>query len=595
MRGRSLIIASVVVLLAIAVACGRIQVGGPDKRAEMDLALRSVIAGKPPAYATHDPEGSRLWKQTRAFYENREFAAAWVEGAKPRPQMDALIEALREADREGLDPALYNVGMLEARRADAQQGFLTDKGFDPREAGALDVWLTYLYMKHASDLADGLSDLARADPSWKIRPEKFDPLQHLEKALAENNIKESLLDLTPHVPEYQRLREALAAHRAQQAAGGWPRVPSIKLKPRQKSAHVATLAARLKASGDYAGAVPAAGAATPYTPELQEAVKRFQRRHGIVDDAVVGPEVVATMNVPIEARISQITMNLERWRWLPRELGDRYVLVNIPEMRLDIYEGSNVPLSMRVVVGKEDTQTPIFSDEMSYIVFSPYWNVPDSIAQGETLPSLMADPGFLARNNMEVVDKSGNVIDPEEVDLTDPEAYRFRQRPGTENSLGLVKFMFPNQFNVYLHDTPADSLFERATRSFSHGCVRVQDPVALARYVLRDQPEWTEGRIDEAMHAGEEKHVKLKDPLPVYLGYWTARVRPDSTVQFRKDVYQIDRRLTTLLADRLKRQRRSAEAAEIVTSVDGIQAGEKAAAAKKKGAKAGGASKRAKP
>ena len=586
MGRRGLLIGSVVVSVAIVVACGRIQIGGPDKQAEMDAALRSVVAGKPPAYATHDPEGSRLWKQTRAFYENREFAAAWVEGAKPRPQMDALIEALREAEREGLDPALYNVAMLETRREQALEGFLTDKGFDPREAGGLDVWLTYLYMKYASDLADGLSDLARADASWKIRPEKFEPLQHLEKALAGNNIKASLADLTPHVPEYQRLREALATHRAQLASGGWPRVPSMKLKPGQKSPHVAALAARLEASGDYGGAMPPAGAA-PYGPDLQEAVKRFQRRHGLTDDGAVGPEVVAALNVPIEHRISQITMNMERWRWLPRELGDRYVLVNIPEMRLDIYEGTNVPLTMRVVVGKQDTQTPIFNDEMSSVVFSPYWNVPDSIAQGETLPSLMADPNFLARNNMEVVDKSGQVIDPSQVDLNDPEAYRFRQRPGTENSLGLVKFMFPNQFNVYLHDTPADSLFERATRSFSHGCVRVEDPVALARYVLRDQPEWTEERIAEAMHAGEEKHVKLKEPLPVYLGYWTARVRPDNTVQFRKDVYQIDRRLTALLADRLQRLKRSGEAAAIVTSTEGMQ--------KKASPKARGSRGRAKP
>jgi murein L,D-transpeptidase YcbB/YkuD len=437
-------------------------------------------------------------------------------------------------------------------------------------------------MKYASDLADGLSDLARADKSWKIRPEKFDPLQHLEKALDKNDIKASLLDLTPHVPEYQRLRDALAAHRAQLANGGWPKVPSMKLKPGTRSPHVAALATRLKASGDFRGSVPAGGSGV-YTEDLQEAVKAFQQRHGLADDGVVGPEVVAAMNVPLETRISQITMNMERWRWLPRELGDRYILVNIPEMRLDVYEGTNVPLTMRVVVGKQDTQTPIFNGEMSYLVFSPYWNVPESIAMEETLPALMADPDFLARNNMEVVDKSGNPVDPTTVDLSDPEAYRFRQRPGTDNSLGLVKFMFPNQFNVYLHDTPADSLFERTTRSFSHGCVRVEDPVALAQYVLRDQGEWTRERIDEAMHAGEEKHVKLKEPLPVYLGYWTARVRPDNTVQFRSDVYQIDRRLTTLLADRLERLRKSGEAAAVVTSAENVkESTEKSTAAKPK-------------
>ena len=562
----NLSIVTIAAALVVAAGCGQIQIGGPDKNREMDAALRSVATGKAPTYTAHDPEGARLWKQTRAFYENRQFAAAWVEGAKPRPQMDALIQALHEAGNEGLDPALYNVSMLEERRKEATKGFLTDKGFDPAEAGKLDVWLTYLYMKYASDLADGLSDLARLDPRWKIRPEKFDALPHLEKALADNRVKESLRDLTPATPEYDRLRRSLAEHKAQQANGGWPRVPSMKLKPGQKSPHVAALAARLKASGDYSGAVPEGGAAAVHAPELQEAVKRFQRRHGLTDDGAIGPEVVAALNVPIDRRIAQISLNMERWRWLPRDLGDRFMLVNIPEMRLDVYEGDNVPLTMRVVVGKQDTQTPIFNDEMSHIVFSPYWNVPDSIAQGETLPSVMSDPGFLARNNMEVLDKAGNVVDPSMVNLSDPTAYRFRQKPGSNNSLGLVKFMFPNQFNVYLHDTPADSLFERAARSFSHGCVRVEDPVALAQYVLRDQPEWTPERIREAMHAGDEKHVKLKAPIPVYLGYWTARVRPDNTVQFRNDVYEIDGRQHALLADRLERLRRSGEAAATATT-----------------------------
>jgi murein L,D-transpeptidase YcbB/YkuD len=330
---------------------------------------------------------------------------------------------------------------------------------------------------------------------------------------------------------------------------------------------VAVLAARLAASGDFQGQVPSSKAAAIYDSSLQEAVKAFQRRHGLADDGAIGREVVAALNVPVDHRVAQIRMNMERWRWLPRELGNRYILVNIPEMRLDVYEGEQVPLSMRVVVGKEDTQTPIFNDEMTHVVFSPYWNVPPTIAQNETLPSVMGDPEFLERNNMEVVDASGNRVDPASIDLANPSGYRFRQRPGATNSLGLVKFMFPNQFNVYLHDTPADSLFDRAVRSFSHGCVRVAEPLALAEYVLRDQREWHRARIEEAMHAGEEKHVKLNTPIPVYMGYWTARVRPDGMVQFRNDVYGIDERLTVKLADRLERLRRTSEAATAATTV----------------------------
>ena len=572
-RGLGIALAGLLLTMA---ACAGIQLGGPDRRSEMDSALREALAGKAPAYVAHDPEGQRLWKQTKAFYEKREFAPAWIENAKPRPQLEALIGAVREADREGLDPAIYNVSMLEQRRTEAAKGFISSKGFDPTEAGALDVWVTYLYMKYASDLADGLSDLARADTAWKIRPESFDPREHLEEALAQNRVKESLYDLTPRAPEYERLRKVLADYRAQKASGGWVRVPAMKLKPGQKSPHLSTLAQRLEASGDYSGAKPAAGDRNAaYSPALVEAVKRFQRRHGLADDGAIGPAVVAAMNVPLDARIRQIELNMERWRWLPRDLGERYILVNIPEMQLDVYERDRVPLTMRVVVGKKDTQTPIFNDEMSYLVFSPFWNVPDSIAEGETLPSLVNDPAFLARNNMEVLDKDGAVVDPATIDLSDPKAYRFRQRPGTDNSLGLVKFMFPNQFNVYLHDTPADSLFERATRSFSHGCVRLQDPVALAQYVLRDQPEWNREKIEAAMHAGEEKTVKLKEKLPVYLGYWTARVRPDNAVQFRQDVYEVDGRQTRLVADRLERLRKSGEAAVAATTTPEAKAPEK--------------------
>ena len=553
------------VLAAIAAACASLQFDSSERESQMHASLRAAAIGKAPAYVKHDPEGRRLWKATQRFYEAREYRAAWLEKARPRPQLDALVRAVRSAEREGLDPELYNVGMLEARRDEASKGFLSKKGFDPGEAGTLDVWLTYLYMKYASDLADGLSDLAHADAAWQIKPEAFDPREHLERALAGNRIEDSLDDLKPQSAEYARLRDALAEHRTQLSAGGWPKVPAMKLQPGARSAHVPALARRLAASGDYEGRVPSTETAE-YSQALQGAVKTFQQRHGLTDDGIVGPEVIAALNVPLERRIDQIALNMERWRWLPRDLGDRYILVNIPEMRLDVFEGSTSALSMRTVVGKRDTQTPIFSDEMTYLVFSPYWNVPPGIAQDETLPAVLNDPTFLARNNMEVVDASGSVIEADDVDLGNPDAYRFRQKPGASNSLGLVKFMFPNQFNVYLHDTPADSLFARATRSFSHGCVRLEDPVALAEYVLRDQPGWTRDRILEAMNAGEETTVKLEASIPVYLGYWTARVRPDGSLQFRQDVYGVDRRLAKRLADRLARLRRTAEAAATATA-----------------------------
>ena len=556
LRGEVRLLGTFVVTL-LAAGCN----AGADERTEVRASLQRTLTQSRPPYVTADGEGRKLWKLTRQFYERREHAPAWVEGTKPLPHIAGLLAALNRASDEGLDPQLYNVAILEQRHQTASRGFLSTKGFAPIEAGEHDVWFTYLYLRFASDLADGLSDLAHADSKWQIRPEKFDAVARLDEALQSNTVEQSLRDLMPQNPQYVALRRALAEYRVLASKGGWSPVPrTLKLKPGQKHPAVATMARRLAASRDYTGALPAEGTVAEYTSELQAAVKRFQGRHGLAEDAIVSTAVIAEMNVPIEQRIAQIALNLERWRWLPRELGERHILVNIPEYRLEVWDRNQVPLTMRVVVGKRDTQTPIFSDQMTYLVFSPYWNVPPDIAQGETLPAILKDPGFLGRSNMEVLDTDGNQIDPASIDLADPSRYRFRQRPGAQNSLGLVKFMFPNQYNVYLHDTPADSLFARASRSFSHGCVRLENPMALAEYVLRDQPEWTPARIQDAMQTEEEKVVKLRSAIPVYLGYWTARVAADGLLQFRPDVYGIDSRQSTLLAERISRLRKTVAA-----------------------------------
>ena len=539
----------------------RSENGGVGTTGRTGPMVSSAFEGASPVFVMRDEEGARLWKLTRQFYQKRGDAFAWIEDRKPRPQMDELIGVLQAADRDGLDPALYNVATLTARRQEAGRGFLTMKGFNENEAAHLDVWLTYLYLRYASDLTNGISNLSHADPTWKLRDRRTDPGPLLEKALDERRVAKSLEELAPVHLQYTGLRDALAKYRDIAQRGGWGVLPAdLKLKPGQTNASVPALARRLAVTGDYTGAVKEQD--STYGPELQEALKRFQRRHGLEPDGTVGRAVVAQLNVPADVRVSQIALNLERWRWLPRELGERHILVNVPEYRLEVWEGGQVPLSMRVVVGKKDTPTPIFADDMTYLVFSPYWNVPPDIVKNETVPSALRDPAFLDRTNMEVLDKSGNPVDPSSIDMDKVADYRFRQRPGSSNSLGLVKFMFPNSFNVYLHDTPADSLFARATRSFSHGCVRVEFPEKLAQYVLASQPEWTSERISEAMHAGTEKTVKLSRSLPVYLGYWTTRVSADGILQFRDDLYGIDKRQMTLLTGVIEKLKiRAAEAA----------------------------------
>jgi murein L,D-transpeptidase YcbB/YkuD len=252
---------------------------------------------------------------------------------------------------------------------------------------------------------------------------------------------------------------------------------------------------------------------------------------------------VNALNVPLADRIAQVAANLERWRWLPDDLGDRHFIVNVPQFHLIARERGKSVLDIRVVVGKRGNETPLFSDRMEQVVFSPYWNVPETIALQETAPAVARDPSFLARNNMELIDSGGRVVPATDIAWDDEaslRAYRFRQRPGASNALGFVKFLFPNQHAVYLHDTPADALFQRIGRAFSHGCVRVEEPETLAQYVLRDQPEWTAEAIHSAMRAGEERHVKLLEPIPVHIIYMTAWTDEHGGLHLANDVYGYD-------------------------------------------------------
>jgi murein L,D-transpeptidase YcbB/YkuD len=279
----------------------------------------------------------------------------------------------------------------------------------------------------------------------------------------------------------------------------------------------------------------------------EDAIRSFQSHHGLSPSGRLDRATVAAMNVPLAERIRQVQINLERWRWMPDDLGERHVRVNIPEFHLKVIEDQRAVLDIRAIVGRAGDETPVFSAQMAAVVFSPYWNIPETIATDETLPEIANDPGFLARNNIEVVrvsNGSPEVVDPETIDWTDSEELErlsFRQRPGQGNALGLVKFLFPNPYNVYVHDTPADHLFTRVGRTFSHGCIRIEQPIALARYVLRDQSRWTPEAIQEAKNAGTEKVVKLTAPIPIHLTYFTAWTDEKGGLNFRDDVYGYDR------------------------------------------------------
>jgi murein L,D-transpeptidase YcbB/YkuD len=287
---------------------------------------------------------------------------------------------------------------------------------------------------------------------------------------------------------------------------------------------------------------------------FDEGLRRFQTRHGLEPDGTLGAKTVSAMNVPIERRIEQIEMNMDRMRWIAGRLEPRHIRVNIPGFQLAVQEGDQVPLEMRVIVGSNEDPTPVLDAKIEYLVFSPYWNIPFSITTMELLPKIRTDPGYLRREQIEVVRISGNKVekvDPSRINWhKKPEGfeYQLRQKPGAMNALGLVKFIFPNRYNVYLHDTPSDNLFDRLTRTLSHGCIRVERPADLAAYLLEDQPEWTAQRIEEAMHAEKEKRVQLKSPMPIHLVYWTSWADADGKVQFREDVYGYDQQQLDLLS-----------------------------------------------
>lgn len=419
--------------------------------------LRTIVTSTPD-WVDRGALGRRLWSIERAFYEDRGYLPAWVDGDRTTPQMKELVRQLHSAEAHGLDSAAYRVAEFERIRQESQTRMRGTR-FDLQRVPELDAKLTYAYLRNAADLLGWSTSPSQVSRDWLITPKKEDLVARLKTALTEGTIRDSLEALAPTHPQYQGLQAALARERE-------------------------------KPTGEF----------------------------------------------------DRLRMNLERWRWAPRDLGDRYVLVNVPAYMLQVMDAGQPTLAMRVIVGQPETPTPLFSDEMTYIVFSPYWNIPEDILREETLPRVVNDPDFLRRNNMEVVGTSGT-IDPSSIDWSDPSvtsSLRFRQRPGPDNALGLVKFIFPNHFSVYLHDTPGDRLFFREKRTFSHGCIRIENPTGLAQYVLRDQPQWTEPRITAAMQAGREQSVKLTRPLPVHIGYWTAWVEPDGGVRFTDDPYGID-------------------------------------------------------
>ncbi|HSP16586.1 MAG TPA: L,D-transpeptidase family protein [Thermoanaerobaculia bacterium] len=428
------------------------------------------------------------------FYAQRDYAPAWVVDGRLTPVAFALIDAIEHAADHGLRPDDYHIAAIRRARDDE-----------------LDLLLTDAFFLLASHLASGRVDPVSLEPTWCLTARPIDLVGALEEALDTGDVSDTLQRIAPAHPQYRLLLDELARLRAIEEGGGWGQV---------ERGRIDQLMARLTISGDLQGNH------TTLDADVERALRRFQRLHGLAADGVAGARTLAELNVPAEDRIRQIELNLERWRWLPATLGDRYALVNIPAFHLTVIDQGRVVLEMRIVVGQVMKRTPVFSTAITQVVFNPSWFVPDSIASDELWPAQSRDPSYFEREHIEVLGNGS-----------------LRQKPGPWNALGRIKFNMPNRYSVYMHDTPSRTLFGQSVRTFSHGCIRLEKPGELMQVLLPGE--------DLARHDdGVERAVDVASPLPVHILYWTVFADEIGELHFVPDVYGRDAALDEAMRKR---------------------------------------------
>lgn len=487
-----------------------------------------------PDFRQHQDEIAR-------FYEGNSYRFAWVEGGKPTARTRTLALALRRAADHGLDPDRYDARRWATRLLELDQHTPSEQAL-----ARFDLAFTVALTRYVSDLRDGRANPGIYGGLPGQDPERIALAEAVAHLATAPDAGAALEALQPPYPGYRHALAALKQYRALAAADSGEKLPAVAkaLDPGEPYGGLARLAELLRRLGDLAADVPVD--TTVYSEPLVSAVKHFQQRHGLEPDGRIGRSTLAALNTPLTERVRQLEMALERWRWLPRGFT-RSILVNIPEFRLRALDASHrTELEMKIIVGAAGrTPTPLLAKDMKYVVWRPYWNIPASIQRQELVPSIEKDPSYIARNSYEAVTPAGQVVSVGEVTpeiLAQLKTYslRLRQRPGPKNSLGLVKFLFPNDENVYLHDTPAKALFDRARRDFSHGCMRVANPSALAEWVLRPNGDWTPERIAAAMQGPDNTFVTLKQPVPVRVVYHTAMALETGEVRFFEDIYGMD-------------------------------------------------------
>jgi L,D-transpeptidase YcbB len=509
--------------------------------------IQSIVsAGNLDGMRWPDFRDYQAWLQK--LYQPGGYAPVWTEANAPSRQALAMIDLFRDAWRKGLEPEDYDASRWDGRIR-ALQGPTTAQ---------FDVAMSACTMRYVSDLHIGRINPQHFKFGLDVEHKKYDLAQFVRERLLPATDPGAVLDsVEPPFPGYRRTEAALARYIELARTDHFEKLPPVTkaIDAGQPYAGVPRLAQFLHLVGDLPKDVEPADPQV-YDAALASGVKSFQRRHGLDDDGRLGSSTLKELNVPLSDRVRQLQLTLERWRWIPSEFSAPPIVVNIPDFRLRALDESNkVALEMRVVVGKAiRTQTPVFTRDMTYVVFRPYWNVPPSIQRGEIVPALKRDRSYIAKKNFEVTTNGGQVVTAGEVSddvLAQLQAGKLsvRQKPGPKNALGLVKLMFPNEYNIYLHSTPAPELFSRTRRDFSHGCIRVEKPDELAAWVLRNNAGWTLKRVQEAMKSGSDNvSVTLAQRVPVFIVYGTAIAYENDQVHFYNDIYGHDAELEAALA-----------------------------------------------
>lgn len=527
--------------------------------AEVEAAVQGVLdSGRHPWLTWPDVEG--VLPDLKGLYAAEADRLFWFGGDSAYPALAQALQTLTHCDTLGLVPSDYDGSKLAERwralQAPASPS-LTDRAL-------FDVAVTISSMRLLQSAHRGRVDPRRVGFDYDVSSKKIDLAGALRDARGGGGLPAAVAAAEPQFPVYRRLVKALADYRAlaSREPAALPSLPGgqRKVEPGKPWGGVTALDARLRTFGDLPADAPSPSTAADGTPlydgGLVDALKRFQGRHALEPDGVIGPGTIEAMNVPVAHRVRQLELAIERERWLPEMRKEPLVFVNVPLFRLWAYDPDrpDEPVKMNVVTGKAlGHATPIFIDEMEYVTFRPYWNPPLSIIRAELVPHARRDPAYLERENLEIVasgDESAPELpqSPENLDQVAAGRLHLRQKPGDKNSLGLAVFIFPNDENIYMHGTPAQSLFSRARRDFSHGCIRLEDPARLAQWVLRKDKEWTTARIEAAMHGSRPTRVNLKPRLKVILFYDTAYVNSKGVVQFADDYYGHDARLEKALA-----------------------------------------------